>query len=388
MTRVERPEAYHRAGSWALERLETHLGTDWPQRAAARNEELPLALHRLGSHPMALAQALDWALALTELAALPGFADVLADLRDVRAARTLHTELQLLVAAHAQRLGHAVRLEPSVPGATRPADVAITADNGHELIIETRVLTESDRSRARREAIDDLMDRLRAMAWSRGTWLSGTVSRLLSDVELRLIDDWICDQSVDVGAREPLSLELPHISLRLSPRDAPIGRLTSPPLDEALLPRMSRAIQDKAALMSESRALWLRIVPLTGIWPLTPWGVSPLRDKLSLIHDALAASGNTPPGIVLSSAAGRYDGTVDEETVRLDPRAAAVRRAVSPGRARETLVIAFSTHPAEVDTWIALADAERDWLPWAMGRHGLPSWAEIVGAPYSPPSRR
>src|SRR4051812_16584435 len=103
---------------------------------------------------------------------------------------------------------------------------------------------------------------------------------------------------------------------------------------------MLRAIQDKVALMSESGGRWLRIGPLTGIWPMTPWGVSPLREKLSLIRDALAATGNTPPGIVLSSAAGRYNGTVDEETVRLGPTAAAIRRAVTPSRARETLIIA------------------------------------------------
>ena len=117
---------------------------------------------------------------------------------------------------------------------------------------------------------------------------------------------------------------------------------------------------------------------LTGLWPTTQWGKSPLVDKLPGMAVALAAElgEDLPDGVVLSSAAGAHNGQLDETVTSED--GIAVRRTVAPNRARETLILPFSdTGRQHVETWLLLASAESDWLDWALGEAGVGPVAEI-----------
>jgi hypothetical protein len=114
---------------------------------------------------------------------------------------------------------------------------------------------------------------------------------------------------------------------------------------------------------------------------MTLWGRAPLEHKVESMSAWLSAAlGDArPDGIVLSSAAAFFNGTVVPETVR-GQHGAGVRRAIAPLRARETLIIPRTPAGEEaVDRWVALADAETDYLGWALRCARLPTVSQIFG---------
>jgi hypothetical protein len=143
---------------------------------------------------------------------------------------------------------------------------------------------------------------------------------------------------------------------------------------------MAGVMAAKAQQMRGSGAGWLRMTAFTGLWPSTQWGRAPPADKLPSMAPVLRAQlgGDMPDGIVLSSAAGLAGGATDETVAA--PQGIAVRRLIAPARARETLIMPFSRrgHDAAA-SWLALADAEQDWLDWALVDAGLRPLAEMFG---------
>lgn len=116
------------------------------------------------------------------------------------------------------------------------------------------------------------------------------------------------------------------------------------------------------------------------MWAFTNWAAQPLQSKLEDVVAALTQTlgGAAPAGVVLSSGAALYPGDVPEETVVVGS-AIALRRAVAPLRARETLIVPLLGDATDsANDWVALADAEADWLDWALGRQGLPALAKIL----------
>ncbi len=93
LARAGRRDAYDRAARWALDTLRRRLGDDWLARATANADgDVPFGLHLLGSHTLALVDALEWALRLQLADEWKGSATFLRDLRhDPRAARILHS---------------------------------------------------------------------------------------------------------------------------------------------------------------------------------------------------------------------------------------------------------------------------------------------------------
>lgn len=158
--RTRRPEPWTEAIGWAVDVLRTTLGEDWAIKASTRDRRPPLwsALVSAMSHTIAAAEALERALRLRLLADLDGTGDVRRDLsRDVTVGRGLHTQVQLEVAGHANRLGWLVRLEPS--GSSSPGDVEFDAPTGMRITVEIKSLAERDRTRDERQEITALTDR-------------------------------------------------------------------------------------------------------------------------------------------------------------------------------------------------------------------------------------
>jgi hypothetical protein len=144
LDRNPRRDARYRAARWALDTLQDQLGDNWLERAAKSSDEgFPLALHLLGAHIHALAEALEWALRLEMCHDWDGSADFLRDLiQNPSPGRILHSRSQLAQASFAEYLGWPIKLEPQ-KGTGAPADLAIVGPSG-PMVVEIRVLTSSE----------------------------------------------------------------------------------------------------------------------------------------------------------------------------------------------------------------------------------------------------
>ena len=332
LARADRHDAYARAGFWALEMLHERLGEDWLPRAVSKSDgSFPLALDLLGSHTLALAEALEWAIQLELSTDCDGWADVLRDLRrDPRTARLLHTRAQITVAGVASRLGWAAKLEPSREN-RRPADVAFSAPTG-TVSVEIRVLTHSVSARERFAAVESESNWLTMLGLKEGIWIGGKLERHLTPSERRTVEDFVKSNAARVAAGERPSLALDGVSLTLASRATDAGALHSPTVKEDLFWRMVGTIADKAEKMEESGAQWLHITALTGLWAFTVWGQSPLDEKLRIMMSALddVLGDRKPEGIVLCSAAGLAASATEEKAQMSN--GVALRRVIRPLR--------------------------------------------------------
>jgi hypothetical protein len=375
LARSGRSASWVTAATWALDRLQVELGPSWPERATRAEDPPPLAqaLAWINGNTLAMASVLEWALGFHVLRDCDGIADLRREAgANATAGRGLHTALQLELAGLATRLGWAVALEP---GGSPPADVAMTTPDGR-LVVEARVLTQSQGARTQVVDGDALTARLQTLARRHDLWLAGEIERRLDLDELAVIETWI-----RATRAAPADLRFDGVALHLTPGSNPSGAFRSPGIEEDLGPRMAREIAAKAVQMEASGATWLRIALLTGLWPMTLWGRAPLEHKLESMSTWLSAAlGDAQPdGIVLSSAAAFFNGTVVSETVR-SQHGAGVRRAIAPLRARETLIIPRTPAGDEaVARWVALADAETDYLGWALRCARLPTVSQIFG---------
>jgi hypothetical protein len=339
-----------------------------------------MALNFLGTHAQALAEALEWALRLEMCGAWNGSADFLRDLvNDPRPARILHSRSQLAQASFAERLGWPVTLEPGGDSGS-PADLAFESPSGTH-VAEIRVLMQSDHGRGQREVAQDTTEWLFWLGLEQNVWIGGELGREPDEDERNEIEEFVRQEAAGEKKGDRPRFSRPGISLEISERGSTAPPLTSPPVREELFSRMVRAIADKAGKMEASGAQWLHVTALTGLWPFTSWGRSPLDSKLPVMSAALAEAlmDRCPAGIVLTSAAGLAPEGMTEEAVR-GKAGIALRSAVQPLRARESLILPFGqeSHGVE-DDWLALASAESNWLSWALARRGLPSLAEVFG---------
>ncbi len=224
--------------------------------------------------------------------------------RDPRTARILHTRAQLLVAAVACQLGWGVALEPS--GSDRPpADVHLVTPAG-EISVEVRVFTQSESGREQFAAAESGSEWLMMLGIQEHVWISGKLDRHLTPAERREIERFVKRNAAAAYSGEKPRLQLDGIALALVDRAATAGTLSGPTVRESLFERMVSAIAARARRMQNSGAEWLHITVLTGLWAFTPWGTSPLAEKLATMMAALdeALGDDRPAGIVLYSGAG------------------------------------------------------------------------------------
>jgi hypothetical protein len=141
---------------------------------------------------------------------------------------------------------------------------------------------------------------------------------------------------------------------------------------------VEKAIQTRGA-----QNVWLRFTALQGLWLLTRWGQLGLPGKLATMRPNImhALSGHPHvDGVVLSSALAWPHGTIDPEEHADQSGAYALRVAVAPMMARETLVVPLRARAgpvAHARVWRDLYAAEPDWPDAALGQFGLPLVADI-----------
>lgn len=389
LDRANRSQAWSTVANWAIDVLEEELGTSWPRTAAEveMNEQrgLPLVsgLKALGWHAVGLVETLEWAIRLRLVRDLDGAADLRNDLiGNVMTGRILHTDLQLQIAGLALRRGWKVQLEPMKLGCERPADLLLTTPNAG-LLVEARVVSEAVADRDHREWTDQAIARVMNIAAANRTWLEGDLGDALDERTVAELERRIPIEAPSALLGHEPELRIGATRLRLVRQDDAKGQLTVPGASSDLWPRMTSAIAKKAEQMAASGADWLRLIPYNNFFLLTRWAQLPLAEKLEMLEAQLRSSlaGRLPAGVAISSGAGLQPGPISPETIR-HGTAVAMRRQITPLRARETHIIPIAdTSPEAADAWRELADAEANWLPWALARFELPDLSEILASP-------
>jgi hypothetical protein len=131
-------DARHEAGAWAMERVRSALGEDWPRRWHDRAGTLPGFVLDPASNACAYAQLLETGLRLHSLAGVLRLRRLTREWsRQLELIRMLQAFMQLEVAALARFAGAGVEFERPVtlPATSRPADVVISTE-GMPLIAE------------------------------------------------------------------------------------------------------------------------------------------------------------------------------------------------------------------------------------------------------------
>jgi len=380
LDRGPRQEARYRAARWALDTLQEELGDDWLERASRSSDEgVPLALHLLGSHTLALAEALEWGLRLKMCHDWDGSADFIRDLkRDPSPGRILHSRSQLAQASLAARLGWSVALEPELRQGT-PADLEIVPPSG-PIVVEIRVLTPSRFGEDQRAVAEGASNWLFELHLKHNVWIGGELGRDPDEEERLEIEDFVrreTPRAMRGGRPRYSSLGISLILTRPGTGAPPVS---GPPVREDLFTRMVRAIAAKAERMGTSGAQWLHVTVLTGLWAFTPWGRGPLAEKVPLMSDALtdALGDRCPRGIVMTSAASLAPDDMKEE-IASTAAGIGLRLPVRPLRGRESSIVPLTTEgEVEAGQWVALARSEPDWLPWAIAENDLPTLAQIL----------
>jgi hypothetical protein len=366
---------------WALDTLQAQLGDDWLERAGkAGDGGFPLNLHLLGSHTHALAEALEWAMRLEMCRRWDGSADFMRDLiQNPTPGRIRHSQSQLAQASFAARLGWPVVLEPErMPGA--PADLEIVTPSG-PMVVEIRVLTPSRFGEDQRAVAEGASNWLFELHIKHGIWIGGRLGRDPEEEERLEIEDFVEREAPNARAGARPRYTTTDISLVLTPPGTKAPAVTGPPVREDLFTRMVRTLAAKVERMETSGAGWLHATVLTGLWAFTPWGSGPLADKAPTMSAALseALGDRLPQGLVLTSAASLASGDFELETAE-SPAGVSLRTAVSPLRARESLVLPFTSEgAAQAARWLEVARSEERWLPWALSQQDLPSLDEMLG---------
>lgn len=377
-----RPVAWREAGIWALDRLERHLGSDWPglalQKGSGRTAELPLAPF----HVIAYANVLELAVRLELLEGVDGFAKARRAIqRDPRPDQLAHSRMQLEVAAMVLRAAAPTQLEPN-PGGRRPPDVAIESPAG-TLLVETRAVLTSDAWRADDRWTDDLFDRIRAIERSHGVRCEGEIPERLTDEDRDRLLGAICDRArlIAIGASAP-ALRFPGTALAVVlASDPPGAGLRGPQLRGDSWARVGPRIAQKAAAAVESGANWLRLDVLEGLWTFTQWATLPLAEKSSALAPLVRAGAGSLHGVVVSSGARLRQGEFADEEVASADGVAALRRCIDPLRVRETLIFAASdAFAAEAEFWRTLYADEPSWLDWALAQSGLGSCRQLFAS--------
>jgi hypothetical protein len=380
-----RSQAWRRAGVWAVDRLSKHLGDEWPQRTWEKHGQLPGGMALATGHPVAYFELIELALWLEILCDREGFADVLRPLKqDPRDDVVPHVRLELEVAALAAAADYGVRFERPIAGSTKTSDITIDLDNGESLLVEAKVIHQDDRAVAINRFTDQAFHGIQDICTEHEVECTGELTEVIDDLELAELLD-----SVETHARLVMAggitprLVLHGASLQVSQREASDKGLHGPALTGDIWPRIADRLDQKARQTHGAKNVWLRIVALQGLWLFTQWGSLPLADKLATMRRNILSQLSDHPhvdGVVISSASAWPQGTITPDQYQHDFSGHALRRAIPPMLARETLIIPLHHDPATrkyAQVWSDLYASEPDWLDHALAQFDLPMISEI-----------
>ena len=381
-----RAPAWTQAATWTIQTLKTRLGEHWPALVMAKS---PVGgagdLAYFAGHAIAYAHLLELAVRLELLQSIPGHAKVFrAIATDPRPDQLAHATMQLELGGLAMQHGRAPELEPRRSTANPPADVAFS-DGDERIVVETRVVLESQSWRQERRATDELFERIGTVTRRHGVRCEGQIARLPHDDSeadglLKRIDDHA--RLVALGANAP-PLHFAGAELRLVHGDnQPADRLTGPAIRDNSWERIGKRISEKVEAARASGAMWLSLDAHNGLWQFTEWAQRPLARKLTELTDVTRPLLGGLRGLVIGSGSAQRQSEFANEDVTSPDGAYALRRVITPLRVRETLII--TAEVANGDTqptkWRDLYASEPAWLDWALRQLGLPSASDIFAS--------
>jgi len=368
-----------------LDVLEHEFGSDWPERAAARQ----MAGHLFASVANTLdhARLLEFALRLEMLSSAPGKARALKELRsgDITPQRMDHTLLQLEVASLGKPLGWQPAFERTLEGRTAPVDVVLTGLDGRTLEVEVCVIPVGDRTAEALGRNRELVSaQVQISAMGNDVRLSGILSREPTAEEVNRIPGELL-AAIDLVAVD-------HVQRRVAVGDAVFLTIHPGPdgpaeirwqFDPQLDPRrLASTIEDKVAQARKSGLRWLRVDWRDFHWQLAEWWNQPLAVKALKVKQSVRHGlGVDHPlhGIVVTCGNSMAGGEFEDDRVVLVDGTVGLRRRIDPLRVRESVFIPLSERGrAELPLVAELYDAERAWLPWALEQAGLATLDAIV----------
>jgi hypothetical protein len=381
-----RSRAWRRVGVWAVDRLNKRLGDDWPRRTWEKNGQLPGGMAWAIGHPAAYFELIELALWLEVLCDREGFADLLRSLkRDPREDVVPHLRLELEVGALAAAAGYGVRFERPIADSTKTSDITIDLDERQSLLVEARVILPDDRAVAINRFTDHAFQSIQDICQQHEVECSGDLTEVLDDLELAELLDNIATHArlVKVGGVTP-PLLLHGAALQVSQRGTASDKgLHGPALAGDLWPRIADRLDQKARQTEGAQNVWLRICALQGLWLFTHWASLPLADKLATMRQNILSQLSHHPhvdGVVISSASAWPQGTIIPDEYEDEFGGYALRCAIPPMMARETLIVPLHPDPETrgyARVWRDLYASEPDWLDHTLAKFDLPTVSEI-----------
>jgi hypothetical protein len=339
-----------------------------------------------GSHTVAYAEFIELALRLELLCRYEGFARLRDALkRDPREEQIPHLRLQLEVGALAAAAGFGVRFERPIADSTKTSDITIDVNTDESLLVEARVILQDDRAVAINRFTDQAFPGIQNICSQYEVECSGELSEVLDDSKLAELLDNIATHArlVKVGGVTP-PLLLHGAALQVSQQGTASDKgLRGPALIGDLWPRIADRLDQKARQTEGAQNVWLRICALQGLWLFTQWASLPLADKVATMRQNILSRLSDHPhvaGVVISSASAWPQGTIAPDEYEDELGGHALRCAIPPMMARETLIVPLHTNSdtrSYARVWRDLYASEPDWLDYALSKFELPAVAEI-----------
>jgi len=387
MRSMGRPQAWTTAGLWAVDRLEEHLGRDWPERTWQRFGRLPAGIELAPMHTIAFAELLELALRLDRCRDCERLPRVIRTLiTNANEDEVVHLRMQLELAALALHAGHGVAFEPSVTGGRRRADLELDLTSGRQTLVETRAILMPERLRTAHGFADDVFDAVRAIGHRHGVECEGEFTRVLDEHETSVLLSELDRYALLIAkgiAMPPFRAHGAFLTMR--PGSGIGGGLKGPASEGDIWPRLAARLQEKAEQTRGVDRVWLRIDARQGLWQFTAWAKEDLAAKLVLLqHNVASVLGEHPhvAGVVMTPGAVLTQGMFADEDHE-GPEGFALRRLIAPLRVRETLIMPLDAYQDTTDlahAWRDLYASEPRWLDHALQVVGLPSADDVFAA--------
>lgn len=250
-------------------------------------------------------------------------------------------------------------------------------DGGVEVSVEVAAARRDDATLENDRRAHDIFEWVLAMSAEHDVAIAGEIPAPITDGELRALSERIDAAARLIAAgRAPSAINAPAATLLVAKRDAGFDeglRISMPQTD--LWRRLSGRLVAKAEQARRSRASWIRLDALDGLWLLTPWGQSPLGVKVPIMASAVRSAlgdGDHLRGVLISDGAATVALQRGDETVEADG-SMGLRRQLDRWRARQAIIVPLrGDSDADVELWISLYESEPDWLDWALDAASLP----------------
>jgi len=371
------------AGLWALDTLQKQLGPRWPRAWKSPGQPPPELAMCWCSLP-AFSATLDLALGLHLLNDVSGIRAVRDTLRSTGQAQQLASpRLQVRMASLGLAVGATVVLEPTLAGASAPADLQLR--RGQTTVgAELRAVLRDDATLRAGKWLDAVMIDMLLLGQKHGVDFAGEVEAPLDQAQtqefLRLLSDAAARFA---STSEMTEARIGGVRLHIVPADGPGGgqQIKLPPV--AVGARLAAKIATKATTQTrKNRAGWLVIDSFDHLWHLSQIAALPFPEKLRQLVGFLRPlfrDADHLRGVVCSDGGALTRPGAPEQTVELGGAAVGLSRRRDYLHLRESIVLPLAPASSnEAELWRDMLEAETQWLSSALDHVGLQAPPELV----------